>query len=757
MSPSKFQGQPAAANESDLDLANVIRIILRRRFLLLNCVAGALILAVLFLVVTKRRYRADAQMQLLRENAALAMPSSSAEESDTTLQLGVTMETYVGVLTSDQIALRVIRELGLESTPEFKGRSRFGLSPALKGEENLPLEQTRFRREKILQRFKSNLAVSAVTGSRLILVSYFSTNPELAKKILNQLLADFVDYDDNVRYNASKDTEGWLSKQLVDLKQNVEETQQRAAELQHETGIYGTDGSHDLVLARLEALNQELINAEQNRIVKEAILHIIQSSNPEAISNLSGNAGQAGSPESVNALALIQSLRQQEATLSTRLAELENKFGSNYPRVIETNEQLATVRKDIANESQRLTQRAQNDFGAAQVQENTLRKQFEEQKGLAAQSNDVAIQYLIANREATSSRDLYEHLLEKLKEIGIMAGMHDTNIDIIDHAHVGASPASPNIPVTIAGALGAGLLLGICAVFLRDGLDQTWRDPDSLQRAIGKPLLGVIPLASSIEFTRNSDSSTTFRGSERPLWNAATLWPMSAFTEAFRSIRTSMLRSSSNSNIKVIMVTSPSMSEGKSTVVFCLAGVLAQQGLRVLVIDADLRRRELSASLGVDSTPGLSDLLADSEGRITIKGVIRTEDPVDFLSAGSPMFNPSELLSSKKVRDILSSVGDAYDYVLVDTVPVLSLSDTLGLLQNVDASILVCRSGITTRTSLSRAFSLLNESAKPVIGTVFNAVDVEAPEYTYFYGKSASEYQAIVGMAGSDQFSRRTA
>lgn len=732
-SASTFESRSASESEPDLDLTSVIRVILRRRSLLLKCIAGALLLSVIFLLVSKRRYRADAELQLLSENGMLTQSADTSAGSDTAAQLAVTMETYVGVLTSDNLALRVIRELNLERTPEFRISPGLFSNTEAKGEQDLPLEETRFRREKVLRRFKSNLAVSAAAGSRLISVSFLSTDPELAKSVLNQLLSDFVDYNDNVRYAAAKDDEGWLSKQLVDLKTNVEQTQQRAAALQRQTGIYGagSDASHDLVLARLEALNQELTGAEQNRIVKEAILREVQHSNPEAISNLSGNAGQAGSPGSVNALALIQSLRQQEATLSSQLAELSSKFGSKYPRVIETNVQLLAVRRDIDAESNRLTARAQSDYGAALAQENALRSQFDEQKQLAGHANDLSIQYLIANREALSSRDLYEHLLEKLKEVGIMAGIHDTNIDIIDHAHVGASPASPNTLLTLGSGLAGGLLLGICVIFLRDSLDRSIREPDSVRRITGKPLLGEIPLASSVNFFDSKD------GSELELWKAAKLWPASAFTEAFRSVRTSLPRFLAGGKHKVILVTSASRAEGKTTVVFNLAGVLAQQGSRVLVIDADLRRRGLTTLLGLSSSEGLSNLLTAQS--VTLESVIRTDGPLDVLPAGALVANPSELLSSSGIRSLLLTLRETYDYVLIDSVAVISLTDTVALSQTVDAVILVCRAAVTSSSTFQRAFNLLTESSVQILGVVFNAIDVKAPEYTYFSGQTKSQ------------------
>jgi succinoglycan biosynthesis transport protein ExoP len=735
-SPVSFEAHSEVDREPDLDVANVLRILLRRRYLLLTFVSSSLVLALLFLAVSKRRYRADAQLQVLTRTSDIGLQQENSGGADGALQLAITLDTYSGVLSSDNLALQVIGEQSLEGTAEYKIPS----AEEYKREGSLPLEQTRFRREKMLERFKKNLTVSTIAGSRLIKVSFLSVDPARAKAVLSQLLRDFQMYNDTVRFRTSQETEDLLGKQLADLKKSVQQTQQHAAELQRETGIYGTDGTKNVVLSRLEALNQELVNAEVNRHVKEGTLRVLQGSTPEEMSNLSGASGQANVPTSVNSLALLQSLRQQEATLAVRQAELDGKYGANYPRVIETAAQLASVRLQIEHESQRLAVRAENDYKTAVYEENRARAEFEQQEQLANRANSVSAEYLIANREATSTRELYDHLQSKLKESGIAAGLHDANIDILDKPHVGIAPVSPNWPATLAAALGAGLVLGLCIVFLRDGLDRRLQDVEMLGVLSGGRTPQVVPL-------------THLHGGS--LLDGASM-PSSAFTEAFRVVRTLLLQTLPGSECKVLLVASPGRGEGKSTIALNLGEALALRGHRVLLIDADLRRRGLSLALGFESDRGLADILSGKG-----ESPVRPHGGLSVMPAGSLTANGAELVSSDELGNLLRGYRALYDFIVVDTVALLPLSDTGALATHVDGIVLVARAGVTTKDAFKRGIQVLVAAGKPVVDTILNGLDVSAPEYTYFHGRpetdpasSASTY--LGGGSGSSHGSERS-
>ncbi len=716
---------PAVDSEVDLNLADIFRVISRRRNLIFKCLAAVMLLAVLYLLVAKRTYRADAVMQLANENISSGISSLASADADTsTLQLSTTLQTYVGVLTSENLALQVIRELHLEQSPEYHAKVR-------KDEQNLPLEQTRYHREAVLRRFKGNLAVTAGSGSRILSVSFKSTSPDTARRVLDRLLQDFISYNADLRFSASERSESWLRGQLVDLKAQVERTEKAAVEAQRDTGIYGNDGSHNLVLSRLESLQAELIGAEQNRIVKGAILHVVERGDPEAVSNLSSAAGQSIAPGSVNSLALVQTLRQQEAVLSSQYAQLSVDFGPGYPRLAEVEKQLADVRASISRETLRLTQRAVNDFKAAAEQESSLTTEVNKQKVLANQSNDAAIRYLVASREATSTRDLYEHLLEKAKELGAVAGLTASDIEIIDSAHVGPA-ASPNILLTLAEAAGLGLFLGLCAALLRDSLDSSLYKPELLGTLTGLRLLGVIPSVRPRDLAKNLHAGN-LRGPVT-LWSAADTYPQSQFTESFRAIRTAALLPPPPRPTKVILVASPAGHEGKGVFTANFATVLSQEGRRVLIVDADLRRGMLSRSLNHASNTGLADLLSGATAAEHYPSLLKRFGTADFLPAGSTQPFPAALFDSPACSAMLDLWRTQYDFILLSTAPVVSYTDTVILAPRADGVILLGRAGVTSKAAFLRAYQLLTSVGAPLLGSVYNAMNTRSPEYAFYAG-----------------------
>ncbi len=705
-SPAVSQG----GAEPDLDLAEIGRLLLRRRRVIFGCLAAIVLLAGLYLLLAKRRYHAEAQLQLLTEAPSANISDFAAGDTDTSaLGLSITMQTYVGVLTSERLAWQVIRELQLENTPEYR--------TDVTQERNLPLEQAPRRRELLVKHFEKNLAVSPGSGSRLLTVSFQSVEPARAKSVVDRLVNDFLAYNAGVRFDLSERTEGWLGGQLSGLKSQVERAEQTAAQAQRDTGIYGTDETHNLVLARLEALQQSLINAEQNRIVKGTVLHVVQGGDPEAISNLSGAAGQASAPGSVNSLALIQTLRGQEAVLSGQYAELTSKFGAAYPQVIEVQKQLGDVRQSIAREASRLTARAANDYTAAKEQEDAVQREVASQKELANRSNDASIRYLIAAHEATSTRELYEHLLERSKELGVVAGLGSHEVEILDPAHVDTSP-KPGVLTVLAAAGAVGLFLGVLAAFLRDSLDPALFSAGMAQQLTGLPLLGVLPKVDArvLNGLQPRDRKGS-EGSVSPLYSFASTHPDARFTEALRFVRARLRALGTAAPTKILLIASAARGEGKGVVAINLGTLLAGEGLRVLVVDADLRHGELSDHLGCAGRAGLSDLLAQASSGASPQPLLG----LDFLPAGFTLPVPAEQLASTALRELAAGWQPMYDFVLLTAAPLSEASDVLTLAPLVDGVVLVTRARQTLRRALVHAYQLLAGVQAPLLGTVYNA------------------------------------
>ncbi len=690
--------------EPDLNVSDVFRVVRRRAWLLVAFITFFLALSALYLLVAKRRYQADADLQLLSHKPSYSISDFTAGDSDTSaLQLSVTMQTYVGILTSERLALQVIDELKLEQLPEFHVASH-------PGEENRPLAAAPHRREEVLRRFQKDVTVYAGSGSRLLNVSFRSTSPEVAKRVLDRLIEDFVAYNSNVRHSGSVRTELGLSKQLGDLRIEVQREEQAAQQAQRNIGVYGTDASHNVAVSRLEAIQLQLANAEQNRIVKGSVYELVRSGDPEAISNFSNAPGQAAAPGGINSLALLQTFHQREADLSVQEADLASKFGSAYPPLTVVQKQLAAVRQSIGDESKRLVASAAGDYKAAIIQEGDLRREVQQQTALANESNDAATRYLIANRQATATRDLYEHLLERSEELGVVAGLESGDVEVVDPAHVSTS-AKPAILLTLLEGAGAGFILGLCAVFLWDSIDHTLYMPELAQSLSGVPLLGVIPCARSKRNDTDPELMEAFQFMEASIFMASSLPP------------------------KVVMVTSAAGGDGKSFVALNLALVLARAGHSTLLVDADLRKGSLSRQLELSSKPGLAEMLRESARPNGASSIQAIDEGVHFLPAG--MLHPNHA-QSDAMASILVRWREIYDYILVTTAPLDSASDALVLSRMMDGILIVSRANVTNQTLFARACERMRMVQAPLLGTVFNAMPRESSEYKHYVGRKGS-------------------
>jgi capsular exopolysaccharide synthesis family protein len=450
--------------------------------------------------------------------------------------------------------------------------------------------------------------------------------------------------------------------------------------------MFGSDESHNVVLARLENLNEALAAAESSRILKEAIYRVASSGDAELISGLSGNAGP-GAPAGAmaNSLGLIQNLRAQEASIKAELDQDRVKYGSAYPRISEAQAELSGIQQSIHDEVRRIGERAHTDYQIAVKAEASAQSEFEKQKKLANALNDKAIAYGLAKQEADSSRDVYEGLLAKLKQAGVLEGLRSTNITVVNPASVPPPnrPKSPNLLLyyTVAIAMGFGLG-GILAV-VRDLTDAKISSLEDIERAIGAPLMGLIPEIKSRsrssylrQVIRISKSVQMIAG-EHKSRIATSTYIDSPFTESLRSLRTSLMLSRSGGPPQVLLLTSSTASEGKSTISLNLATVLTQQGARVLLVDADLRRPVLHQRIGVTCTEhGISAVLTSDQNDFLPQQVGGVPNLFVFCGGTPPPF-PAELLGSLKMQMLLAQWRQEYDFIVLDGPPLLPVTDAV--------------------------------------------------------------------------------
>lgn len=745
--PAARYAAAPSSDDSDADMSAVIRTLLRRRKWIYGCTLGMLAIAVLVCVFMTPRYTAVSQMQLLKQAPGASSvgdpnAATSAGFGDA-LDFNLTLQTQVTALKSDTLALQVIKELKLADTKEFLYHPPLIKSDAVRSQMDMPFDLSPIKRAAVIKRFLSSLKVDSVSGTRMIKVSYTHPDPAMAAMIVNHLLTDFVEHNFQVRYDATQKATDFLRQQLVDLKAQVEQSEARAVELEKKSGILGQDEHHNIVISRLEQLNNEATSAETTRMTKEAVYRLARDGNPELIAGLLGNSGT--STETTSSIALLNNLRQQEANLTVQIADASSKYGPAYPKLIQLNDQLEAVRASLRKEVVKVADRAKSEYELAASKEAAAKKALGQQKATASEMNNKAIDYTIAKQEADSNRTLYENLLRRLKEAGVMAGLRSSELSVIDPAVVPGRPSKPNIPLYLGFGLLSGLTLGVVCAFVADSMDRTVRDPEEIEMATNISVLGVIPQAELLAGEHSFFKANVWNrltGSVPENGSRMVKPDNSILAEAFRAVRTSLLLSSGDTPAQVIMFTSSLPQEGKSFSTMNLAAVLAQHGGKVLLVDADLRRGTLSRVLKRCSGPGLSHVLL---GGATIGAYRRIEEVpgLTFLPAGARPDHPSELLGSEHMAELIKTWRQEYTYILIDTPPVLPVTDAVILSPNVDGVVVVVRFGVTNRQSMLRTVRVLKDAGAECLGLVVNGMDVRSPDfyhYTGSYGYAAYDY-----------------
>jgi exopolysaccharide transport family protein len=719
-----------------------LAIVHKRRALLATCLSVSFVVAILYNYTTRPLYQATTKILIDRE-APNILPTKELMESQAGLDA---YQTQIQLLNGRALAEKVVERLGLQRSAEFQTgplmspwerfqRKFLGRNPISVDNQGIPLSPA-------VAVFRSRVRIEPVPGTRLVNLHMTAFDPAFAAQTANALAELYIEQALEYRFTTSSDATGWLSDRLKEQQEKVAKAERALHEYSQQQGLVNAEERQGLVGQKLTSLNASLLAARSERIAKEGLLAQLRTL---PLSQLESHPQVLASP-------LIAGLRGQLAELQREHTRLADTLGDKHPDMVRVKGQIRAFEERIRAELENVLRSMEADLQAARQQEASFHASFEAAKHESLDGDRKAVDYIVLKREVDVSRDLYNELIKRAKETGLESELKATNIRIVERAEVPRAPFLPKRATNYQLALLIGLALGLGLCLLFEHLDNTFKTPDDVKQHLGLPFLGMVP-----DVNARATGPTPARTSPLILRS-----PKSAVAEAYRVLRTNLIFSSADrTGGRVLAVSSANPGEGKTTTVANLAASLAINGARVLAVDADLRRPTMHQHFGLTKTPGLSDLIVGKAK--PSEAIHKTQfGGLQVMPCGYVPPNPTELLGSASLREILAALRTHYDWVLIDTPPILAMADTAVLCPLIDGLALVVGAETSSRPAVQRAVDQIQSVNGRLIGVILNKVNFERNSYYYgqYYGEYYRSYYADrnegTGTSGSSTRSRPT-
>ncbi len=681
------------------------RILVRRRRLIAMTIIATIGLGILVTLLLPSVYRSAVVLQLSRETAKI-VNMDGVQPEDSPLANKEFLETQYALLESRSLMEKVVQALNLDGaateTENSPGFFRWLASKMGGGEQQAAtVDELSRRRSEAIDKLLSMVDVVPERNSQIVTVYVRSRDPELAAKIANSLAESFISTNLDRRYDATAYARSFLDDRLKELKARLEDSEKELVAYATSESIVTLDNQQSLVSANLASLNADLAKAQSDRIINEQLWK--QAENTPGL----------GLPQIVDSEA-IGSIQNRIAELSAEYQQKLTQFKPAFPEMVQLKSQIDELNLQLTAQADLIKASIKARYEASVEQENQLAKQVEQLKSDVLNMRDRSIRYNILQREVDTNKSLYDGLLQRYKEIGIAGGIGASNISIIDRAEVPKQRYSPSIVINLAAATVLGLMLGVGIAFGLELFDDTVRSPELAEEKIGISVLGVIPL---VEDGRDALAELEI--------------PRSVIGEAYRSLRTSLQFSRSGGLPKSLLITSSQPGEGKSTTSVALAKSFASVGYRVLLIDADLRRPSLHRIFQSAGKVGLAEYLGGDD-RFASQ-LLEPSPNMTVMPAGATPENPTELLSSPRLHNLIAYASRHFDLIILDGPPILELADAPLLAAQTESTLLVVsanqvRQGVV-RTRLRR----LQMGRGSVAGMVLTKFDVRSANNAYYY------------------------
>lgn len=698
----------------DIDIKEILRAFSRHKYAIAAVVAGFVLLGMLWGVAQPKIYSTQTIVQINSRNAQVL------NKIDTVIsnveQENIAVQTEVDLIRSPYLAARVVENLNLTQYPEFnKTLQKPGLVAKIKGIFKKPIQrnapdQAAFVKNVTIRTLLDKMRVSSTPRSLTINIRAEAQAPELAVKIANQIAEEYLLDQREYRADTTQEAGDFLDGRLDELRNKLAGSEKKVQEFRSKHNLFETQGQ-TVTDQQMSELNTQLILARADRAEKEALLRQV---------NQVKRSGGTGSVSSVLNSNVIQSLKVQESELARQQADISSRYGPKHPRMANIQAEVADLNAKISQEVARIIGGIENDVAIARSRENELNRSLNRIKSQLGVSKSFALELAELEREMNSDRAVYEAFLSRSKETAQQKNLIQNDARIISRAVKPIKPASPRLKIILILSIFLGVCAGVALVALLEHLDDAFRTLTQVEKATRYVGLGMLPLldkgADPILYLRNK--------------------PTSLFAENLRKIQSAAHFSNNEAAPKVMMVTSTLMGEGKSTVSLSISHITAQAGLKVLLIDADMRRPTMAEYIKLEFKHSLADVLA---GKVALEKAIYHEhvSGIDVMFSKPNTNNSNELLNSERMDSLLKRARKNYDLVVIDTPPVSALVDTTTLARKVDTTVFVLRWGDTSKGMVDDAVAHMKNQNFPVAGVVLNQVDMEqAPTYGF-----AGEYK----------------
>ncbi|MGB2591156.1 MAG: polysaccharide biosynthesis tyrosine autokinase [Candidatus Acidiferrum sp.] len=662
-------------------------------------------------------YVATARIEIDRENANI-LPFQGADPYEFMLDQDNYIETQSRILTSETLALQTIRSSGLGARAEYASPNGPSEALAIGSLENQ-------KRPPELGAFLGSLSVKRVPNSQLLDVSFESTDPQFAARIVNEHIKNFQEQNIRSRYDETTRATAWLHDELDELKIKVQQSEDKRIAYERQNQIWTLDDKQNITTQRLADINKALTDAQEDRMKKEALYEFAKAGGVSGVPQLRDNP-------------VMQGLIQKREATQEEYNDALSQYGPNFPKVQRLQQLLKDIDQQLQKEKSDSLDHIESDFREARQREELLTQALDQQKSEANVMAERLVEYNILTREAEANKTLYDGLMTKLKEVGISAALQSSNIRVVDPAMIPTFPSRPAKARNIVLAFLVGLVGGIGLALMREYLDNTVKTPDDIETLARLPSLAVVPQFADANGNGNRKRllpGISTNGHDKRIELVAQHLPKSQMSEAFRALRTSLLLSQPGRPPQVILVTSALPREGKTTAAANLAVTLAQLGDRTVLVDADLRKPGVGRllNLGNGKYAGLSSYLAGVSSLDLVTVPHPTIPNLVAIPTGPLPPNPADLLSSNRLAEAIEELRSKFKFIVIDSPPVMAATDAVILSVQTDGVLLVVRSGETPKEAFTRTRDLLNSVKCHILGVVLNAVDSGAPDYYYSY------------------------